>query len=389
MVSVLITALAVITVLWLAVYAAFRRGEEEPIGEVGSEAAEGEEGLSVDLFVAMWRTKRLLGFIDRTASRARRFWRAYGDVGIVIGFAGMAYVFYMLFKTAIKAVEAGGKQAGVQLVIPGITIPLWYGIIGLIVVMIVHELSHGVVARADGLPLKSVGLVLFYIIPGAFVEPDEEALKKAPLRSRLRVYGAGSLANIVTALIAVLLINFAITPILQPAGIEVGGIVDNGPASGLLMKGDVITGINGQSITTMDEFIKVMNATHPGQVITLTILRNGEEKTVQVTLGKHPDNPSKGFIGIYPIPHYTSRVGHDNVLFPVFFSLYWIYVLNLGIGLMNLFPLVPLDGGRMLDDVLKEYLPEGIVNPIRYTTIGVGLTLLALNLWPAILNLAR
>ncbi|NJF25135.1 site-2 protease family protein [Thermococcus sp. Bubb.Bath] len=387
MVSMLITALVVITVLWLVVSAVFRR-EGEPIDEASEETAEKEEGLSVDLFVAMWRTKHLLGFIDRTASRAKRFWRAYGDAGIVIGFAGMAYVFYVLFKMAIKAVEAGGKQAGVQLVIPGITIPLWYGIIGLIVVMVVHELSHGVVARADNLPLKSVGLVLFYIIPGAFVEPDEEALKKAPLRSRLRVYGAGSLANIVTALIAVLLINFAVTPLLQPAGIEVGGVVDNGPAHGLLMKGDIITAINGHSVTTMNEFIKIMNATHPGEVITLTVLRNGEEKTVKVTLGKYPNDPKKGFIGIYPIPHYVSKVGYDSVLFPTFFSLYWIYVLNLGIGLMNLFPLIPLDGGRMLDDVLKEYLPKGIVNPVRYTAIGVGLTLLALNLWPAIMNLA-
>jgi membrane-associated protease RseP (regulator of RpoE activity) len=55
---------------------------------------------------------------------------------------------------------------------------------------------------------------------------------------------------------------------------------------------------------------------------------------------------------------------------------------------MNLFPLVPLDGGRMLDDLLKEYLPERLATPIRYATIGIGLVLLGLNLWPAIVNLA-
>ncbi len=83
--------------------------------------------------------------------------------------------------------------------------------------MVVHELSHGVVAKAQRLPLKSVGLVLLAVIPpGAFVEPDEEELGKAPpLRARLRVYGAGSMANVVTALLTLLLINLAITPPLS------------------------------------------------------------------------------------------------------------------------------------------------------------------------------
>jgi membrane-associated protease RseP (regulator of RpoE activity) len=76
------------------------------------------------------------------------------------------------------------------------------------------------------------------------------------------------------------------------------------------------------------------------------------------------------------------------LILPLFFTFYWIYVLNIGIGLMNLFPLVPLDGGRMLDDVFKRYLPEEIAKPVRYFTIGVGLFLLALNLIPALMNLA-
>lgn len=377
MVSTLVTALGAIALFWVAVYILFRERSNE------------EEGLAVDVFIIMWRTKRLLGFIDRLAQRSRKLWKVYADVGIALGFMGMAYVFYALFKTAMATVQTHGRQAGVQLVIPGLTIPLWYGLIGLAVVMIVHELSHGVTARADGLPLKSVGLVLFFVIPGAFVEPDEEELKRAPLRTRLRVYGAGSLANIVTALIAVMVINLALTPLLQPAGIEVAGVVQGAPAFGVLEKGDVIVGINGETIKTLEDFEKAINGTRPGEVITLTVLRNGEEKSLSLKLGARENNPDKPYIGIYLGQHYTSKVGHEGLIFPLFFAFYWIYILNLGIGLMNLFPLVPLDGGRMLDDVLKEYLPENVVKPVRYATIGVGLLLLALNLWPALLNLAR
>ncbi|NJE04317.1 site-2 protease family protein [Thermococcus sp. MV11] len=373
--STLMAVIVGIIAFWMILYALFGRREEK------------EEGLTVDMFIAMWRTKKLLGFIDRLSSKNRRFWKVYADVGIALGFMGMVYVFYALFKTAVRAVQTGGEGSGVQLVIPGVTIPLSYGLIALAVVMVVHELSHGVVARAENLPLKSVGLVLLAVIPGAFVEPDEEELSKAPLRSRLRVYGAGSLANVATALLAVLILNFAISPVLQPSGILVSGVLDDGPAYGLLQKGDVIIAMDGQQIKDMEEFINFMNTTKPGQVITLTVLRDGREINLQLKLGAHPDNPEKGYIGIYPAQNVVSKVGADWLVLPLFFTFYWIYVLNIGIGLMNLFPLVPLDGGRMLDDVLKEYLPERIVQPIRYFTIGVGLFLLALNVLPALRNL--
>ena len=35
--------------------------------------------------------------------------------------------------------------------------------------------------------------------------------------------------------------------------------------------------------------------------------------------------------------------------------LYWLYLLNLGIGLFNLVPLGPIDGGRMLLVALKKF----------------------------------
>jgi membrane-associated protease RseP (regulator of RpoE activity) len=384
--STLVIVIVGIILFWTLLYAFFGKREIDP--ETG-EPIEKEEGLSVDLFIAMWRTKRLLGFIDRLSRINPRFWKVYGDIGIALGYIGMAFVFYALLKTAMRVIQTGGENAGVQLVIPGVTIPLWYGLIGLAVVMIVHELSHGVVARAEKLPLKSVGLVLLAIIPGAFVEPDEEELKKASLRSRLRVYGAGSMANVTTAIITVLLLTYAVSPLLVPNGILVSNVVKGSPADGVLQKGDIIVAINGHEMKTMSQFIEFMNKTKPGETITLTVLRNGERLNLKVTLAEYPDKPGKGYIGIYPAQHVTSKIGYDWLILPLFFSLYWIYVLNIGIGLMNLFPLVPLDGGRMLDEAIKEYLPEKIAKPIRYATIGIGLFLLALNVLPAIANLIR
>jgi serine protease Do len=52
--------------------------------------------------------------------------------------------------------------------------------------------------------------------------------------------------------------------------------------------GDVITAIDGQSVSQMGELRSLILADKPGQQVTLTILRGGKEITVQVTLGERP-----------------------------------------------------------------------------------------------------
>lgn len=53
--------------------------------------------------------------------------------------------------------------------------------------------------------------------------------------------------------------------------------------------GDVITAIDGQRVKDMSDIIEFL-AVHiqVGQTVTLTILRNGETNTVEVTMGNRP-----------------------------------------------------------------------------------------------------
>jgi serine protease Do len=53
--------------------------------------------------------------------------------------------------------------------------------------------------------------------------------------------------------------------------------------------GDVITAINGQAVQHFDDVISYLfSNTNPGQTITLTILRGGQQQDVQVTLAERP-----------------------------------------------------------------------------------------------------
>lgn len=57
--------------------------------------------------------------------------------------------------------------------------------------------------------------------------------------------------------------------------------------------GDVITAVNGQSVKSMDDLIAYLNDnTSAGQTVTLTVLRNGKQTSVDVTLGIRPGSQS-------------------------------------------------------------------------------------------------
>jgi 2-alkenal reductase len=58
--------------------------------------------------------------------------------------------------------------------------------------------------------------------------------------------------------------------------------------------GDVITAINGQTVKSADDLITFLARSGVvGQVVTFTILRDGKEIQVQVTLGTRPNNAPK------------------------------------------------------------------------------------------------
>ncbi|MCS7109796.1 MAG: site-2 protease family protein, partial [Candidatus Micrarchaeota archaeon] len=130
---------------------------------------------------------------------------------IIFGFVG--FVILTLIANSISIISSlllfllGGAQKiqsapGVSFVIPGITIPLIEGIIALIVLLIIHEGAHGIIAMRAKVKIKSSGLLLFGFIPvGAYVDVDEKSLEKKEIKYKLRVASSGAGANIVAAIL--------------------------------------------------------------------------------------------------------------------------------------------------------------------------------------------
>jgi serine protease Do len=56
----------------------------------------------------------------------------------------------------------------------------------------------------------------------------------------------------------------------------------------LQVGGDVIVAVDGQSVSRIEELQAIVREARPGQQVTLTILRDGRERTIDVTLGQRP-----------------------------------------------------------------------------------------------------
>lgn len=78
-------------------------------------------------------------------------------------------------------------------------------------------------------------------------------------------------------------------------GVFVADVVAGGPSSKAgIQANDVITAVDGHALTRFDELTSYLfNNTQVGQTVSLTILRQGAEKTVRLTLGAIPNSLSQ------------------------------------------------------------------------------------------------
>lgn len=246
----------------------------------------------------MWRTQKGIQFLKNRAKR-QRLWKLYGNFGIVFCFITMVLMTILMIMTAWLVFGFTPDQRSalpgpeVALVIPGINplLPLEYlgfVLLGLIVAIIVHEFSHGILSLADKIKVKSLG-ILYLIVPiGAFCEPDEEEVKKAKILPRMRIYAAGPTANFVVVLVSILVFSGVCMSAVHPAdeGAIVFTVDTDAPASSIdLQTGVIITSFNDTRVHNGDEFFTVWNNTRVNQTVSITYLQSGIEHTEAVLLG--------------------------------------------------------------------------------------------------------
>tara|TARA_B100000686_G_scaffold355079_2_gene469705 strand:+ start:161 stop:1372 length:1212 start_codon:yes stop_codon:yes gene_type:complete len=331
---------------------------------------------------------------------------------------------YLSFPEVREIARETGPQGA--LLIPGLNpyLPIIYGWIAIFIGVVIHELSHGVIARAVDVPVRSSGVMLFLFLPiGAFVEVDDTKLDSTSFKKSGRIIAAGSGSNIVVGIISLLLL-VGVVNTMEPVadGIPISQIVVDSPAnlSGLL-PGDIITHLNNIPVTDSNSFSENFNSLSPGDIVVLTIQRQSVQSDYEIVLSSRPDNPEEAFIGImrpsvdiddslsryqnglglspnilvyfsfpssdsYSVPFsssmqnfYTSSLGSQYTILTNL--LFWIWFINFNLGVFNALPLGPLDGGQAFKRGLKSITKNKISpNKIDYISRLVSFSILFLIL---------
>lgn len=365
--------------------------------------------------VLMVRTQRGKGLIDALA-RPKRFWNLFADLGIALTLAGMVLMTVVFAWSVWFSLQpnSGIEPLGANeiLVIPGVNpfVPLWYGLLALIITLVVHEGGHGILARANAMRVKSLGLLIAVLPVGAFVEPDDEDLRMAPRRRRLRVFAAGPMTNLTFAVVALVGFGAMLGAAANVPGAHVASVVKDAPAQRAgLAAGSVVVAADGKATLDWGTLVTVLNAHKPGDQVTLT-LRDGSQHaatlasrwdvlTPQEQERQTAENATKAellqhqsFLGVRPLlPEDTRFLAHPftsgltgflalvslpigevrgqpvlstylpafndapwspALYWPLALVLFWVFWINLMVGLTNILPMLPLDGGHIFRDAV-------------------------------------
>lgn len=287
--------------------------------------------------ILMIRTTKGQGFLDRLALH-KRFWRTFANIGLPAMLIGMLVMFLLIvfidyslitsFRTQTVPLPTKFNEPRNIFLIPGLNeyIPLYYGAIALIVTLLVHEFSHAILCKVEGIRVKSMGIILALVPIGGFAEPDEEQLmgkkedlvekkmgsptaviaggvvdtirgreekkiepekvppqKIATRSERVRVLTAGVMANFVTAGIAFILFFSLLGSITTVGDVMITNVIPGSPAELNGVKQNMIlTGINDIKINNATDFISYTNNLPAGSNVKLDLVEKGVRKEVNL-----------------------------------------------------------------------------------------------------------
>ena len=329
------------------------------------------------------RTKKGKKLIYQFAEKHRKKLQTLGTVGVVVGVCASIYGFFTLFISSYNAILKPTEiQQSFALVLPSVTgikypsfaigVPFWYWIIGVFLVLMAHEPMHGLLARTEKITIKSFGLLLLIVLPGAFVEPDENQIKKLSTIKKMRIYASGSFGNFILAALLAIIVFLFLDPVFFRGAVAYSylnytsyNLTQPFPAEQLNMTGPIIS-IDDKNVENTEDLREIMSDKKPGE----TILIKTTKGEYRLKLVNEPKNETKGYMGVLVA---DSRVlkdqyREDTILSPVLSSVtelfVWVLFLNVGIGTANLLPIKPLDGGLMFEEIVNVFFKKKWVNKI-------------------------
>ncbi len=187
-------------------------------------------------WIFLYHTKVGLKLMDWASSKFEKVLKPLSYVVMTSGYILMGSILWLISKTVWIYISSPipeqlknlppiaplipyfPKLFGLESFFP----PLYftYFLVALAIVAVSHEFAHGLFARLWKIRVKTTGLAFFGPFFGAFVEPDEKQMARAPKKHQLSVLAAGTFANIVMFILFGLIMWAFFVLSFAPTGIE-------------------------------------------------------------------------------------------------------------------------------------------------------------------------
>lgn len=314
---------------------------------------------------------------------------------------------------------------------------LIYAVLIFCLLIFVHEFGHFVTAKLCGIKVnefaigmgpalfkKQKGETLYSVraFPiGGFCamegededSEDERAFNNQPAWQRAIVLAAGSIMNLLTAIILMIIIAFY----MGQATTTIDVVQQDSPAyEAGIMAGDEVVAINGSDIDEWTDLQTIVGE-NEGDALTFTVLRGGTETDITVTpqydkeagrslVGVTPTmarNPVKAvgtgisntwdmtvmmydligqlFTGDVSAKELSGPVGivyvvNDSAKMGLIYVVYLAALLSLNLAVINLLPFPALDGGRLLFLVIRKITGKRVTDEMEGKIHFIGIMLL-------------
>lgn len=180
----------------------------------------------------LYRTQLGVEAIDYTAKKYSNLLKKIKYLVIASGFILMGSIIYLLGFTLFIYLQQAKDSAIAKIPAVFPLIPYFpklfnlesvfppfyftYFILGIAIIAISHEFSHGIFARLFNVKIKSTGFAFLGPFLGAFVEQDDKQMLKTTKTQQMTILAAGTFANVIMMIIfgilLVLFFQFSYTP---------------------------------------------------------------------------------------------------------------------------------------------------------------------------------
>ena len=254
-----------------------------------------------------------------------------------------------------------------------------------------------------------------------------DAYWRQPPWKRIAIIAAGPLANILVAFVIFLIVFTTGAPSQVPTT-KVGQVEKNTPAAAAgLREGDRVVAVNGHAAKTFDAVSKLIRASN-GTPITVTVVRGGRtltlgpRKTIRMQkrwiwgfvpaakLVSYPFGPSlgkaahecwavvtatgTGFAGIFHAKGRSEISGPVGIVrtsaaaLKIGFNWYLelLGLISMSLALLNLLPLLPLDGGHILFSLIESVRRRALAREVYERVSVAGIVLILALMYIALHN---